>query len=94
MLLREGKKLSAGVVAAEVSTDPMGLSKLSEIESRVEAFYSHIRQSLTVGCPVGWVITLSETVSCSQGQIPVKDSAVSFQLQDGYMGHEEGEWKV
>lgn len=51
------------VVVAEALADPTGPSKLSEIESRVRAFYSHIRQSLAVGYPGGEGIILSKTVS-------------------------------
>lgn len=68
----------------------MGLSQLSTIESMVKAFYSPIQQSLSVGCPMEGGITVNKTASWGGGQSPVRDSAVSCQRQDGYIGHEEG----
>lgn len=41
------------MVATEDLADPTGPSNLSEIESQVQAFYSHIRYSLAMHYPRG-----------------------------------------
>lgn len=85
------------MVASEAPRYPMGLSQLSAVESRVKAFYSPIQESLSVGCPMEGGITVNKTASCCQGQSPVRDSAVSCEWQEGYIGHEEGMeaiWKL
>lgn len=41
------------MVATEDLADPTGPSNLSKIESQVEVFYSHIRESLAVRYPGG-----------------------------------------
>lgn len=62
---REGlvaSEIDGSVLATLPLADPMGPSKLSEIESRVGIFYSHIRQSLAMGCPSEAGIIFNKTV--------------------------------